>query len=50
MDPANPFNNLYISGIHSYRGGNIREDRYNEGDGNWTNMVRYIDQLDLSRD
>jgi hypothetical protein len=50
LDPANPFNNLYKSGLHPYKGGNIRKDRYNEGDGDWTNMVEYIGQLDLSRD
>ena len=46
IDPANPFNNVYKSGVAYYRG---REDNYGPGDGNWTNMVTYIDHLDLSR-
>lgn len=47
IDPANPFNNVYYSGISQHRANN-KEDTYGPGDGNWTVFVRYIDSLDLS--
>ena len=47
IDPANPFNNVYHSGISRHRANN-KEDTYGPGDGNWTVFVHYIDSLDLS--
>ena len=47
IDPANPFNNVYKSGISRYKA-NSPEGTYEPGDGNWSNFVRYIDSLDLS--
>ena len=48
MDPANPYNNLYETGIARYRAGSA-EGTYAPGDGNWTVFVRRIDSLDLSQ-
>ena len=47
LDPVNPFNNVYVSGIAYYRA-NSRVSRYDEGDGDWTEFVRDIDTLDLT--
>ena len=48
LDPANAFNNLYISGIGLYVAGST-EGTYEPGDGNWTLFVRNIDKLDLTQ-
>ncbi len=48
LDPVNPFNNVYYTGITSYQA-NSRTSRYDEGDGNWTEFVKDIDTLDLAR-
>ena len=47
IDPANPFNNVYVSGISRYSA-NSSEGTYEQGDGNWTNFVRYIDTFSLT--
>lgn len=41
IDPANPFNNVYKSGIK-------RCEPAVPDDGKWTNFVKHIDSLDLS--
>lgn len=46
LDPANPYNNLYKTGIGRY---NTRTSDYEEGDGNWTLFVKYIDTVDLAK-
>lgn len=48
IDPANPANNLYITGISSYRP-NERACDYGPGDGNWTVFKREIGTLDLTK-
>ena len=48
VDPANPTNNLYMTGISSYRP-NDRARDYEPGDGDWTLFKRYIDTLDLTK-
>lgn len=48
VDPANPSNNLYYSGICGTS--NTKGCDYGEGGGAWTNLVRYIDTLDLTQD
>ena len=48
IDPANPFNNVYITGIGHYDAGSP-EGTYENGDGNWTLFVRNIASLDLSQ-
>ena len=46
IDPANPFNNVYVTGIGKYKGGRP-ESSYEPGDGNWTKFVELIDTLQL---
>ena len=48
IDPANPFNNVYLSGIGKYEA-NSPEGTYEPGDGNWTQFVCYVDTLDLRK-
>ena len=48
IDPANPANNLYRTGISSYRP-NEKACDYEPGDGNWTVLKRNIGTLDLTR-
>jgi hypothetical protein len=48
LDPANPANNLYISGVDSYSPYQHCGE-YVVGDGNWTLLARLIDSLDLSK-
>lgn len=48
MDPANPYNNLYVTGIGPYTADSA-EGTYAPGDGNWAMFVRHIDSLDLSQ-
>ena len=48
LDPANPANNLYISGVGSYSPYQHCGE-YMVGDGNWTVLARLIDSLDLSK-
>ena len=43
IDPANPFNNVYKSGISRY----LADYPEISDDGNWTNFVRHINSLDL---
>ncbi len=49
IDPANPTNNLYKTGITSYYEANDRSHDYGPGDGDWTLFTRYIDSLDLTK-
>ena len=48
IDSANPFNNVYISGIGHYDAGSP-EGTYEKGDGDWTLFVQNIASLDLSQ-
>ena len=48
LDPANPANNLYISGVGSYTPYQHCGE-YVVGDGNWTVLARLFDSLDLSK-
>ena len=48
IDPANPTNNLYKTGIRRY-GPNERAHDYEPGDGDWTLFKRYIGTLDLTK-
>ena len=45
MDPMNPHNNLYMSGL----GPAARRGNYGVGDGKWEWMVSNIDTLDLMK-
>ena len=44
-DVANPFNNVYQSGIGNYFS-NDPEGTYRPGTGKWTNLVQWIDTFD----
>ena len=48
LDPANPANNLYVSGVSSY-GSYQHCGEYMVGDGDWSMLNRHIDSLDLSK-
>jgi len=48
VDPANPANDLYETGISSYRP-NERACDYEPGDGDWTMFKRKIGTLDLTK-
>ena len=48
LDPANPRNNLYVSGVDNYRPYQHCGE-YMVRDGNWTVLARLIDSLDLSK-
>ena len=48
LDPANPYNNLYITGIGYYKASSPK-GTYGPGDGNWATFKYYIGTLDLSR-
>lgn len=48
LDPANPANNLYVSGVGSY-GSYQHCGEYMVGEGDWTVITRLIDTLDLSK-
>ena len=48
LDCANPFNNVYQSGISNY----FRHDpegTYRPGTGNWTRLVEWIDSFDITK-
>jgi hypothetical protein len=47
VDPANPANNLHSTGICGQR--NPRGKDYGEGGGRWSNFVRFVDTLDLTK-
>lgn len=48
VDPANPSNNLYRSGIaHSDKNKKARD--YGEGSGDWSTFARFVDTLDLTK-
>ncbi len=49
IDPANPTNNLYKTGIARYYQPNDRAHDNELGDGNWTQFVQNIDSLDLAK-
>ena len=50
LDPANPYNNLYLSGIGNYKASEPEAKyKYGPGNGNWTAFVAKIDTLDLSK-
>ena len=48
LDPANPANNLYVSGVGSYSAYQHCGE-YTVGDGDWSMLTRLIDSLDLSK-
>lgn len=48
IDPANPANNLYITGIGN-QPPNERDSDYEPGDGNWAELKEHIHTLDLSK-
>lgn len=48
LDPANPANNLYITGITSFRP-NERTREHKVGSGNWAFFKNHISSLDLSK-
>ena len=48
LDPANPFNNIYKSGIGNYFG-NDPEGSYRPGVGNWTRFAELIDTFNLTQ-
>ena len=47
MDPGNPFNNVYKSGISNYSPRDS-EGTYRVGTGNWTNLAAWIHKFDIS--
>lgn len=49
LDPANPTNNLYETGlVRSYKAYDSTHD-YEPGNGNWTQLVANIDTIDLTK-
>lgn len=48
LDPANPANNLYFSGVGHYGSYEWRGE-YDPGDGDWSVFVRNVQTLDLSK-
>jgi len=48
IDPANPANNLYKTGIGHYSA-HERHSDFEPGDGNWSVFKRCIHTLDLSK-
>ena len=48
LDPANPFNNLYITGVARYIPDEPFGD-YVEGNRNWVPLARQIETLDLTK-
>jgi len=49
VDPANPANNLYETGIIKRYSPNERACDYELGDGDWTEFKRNIGTLDLTK-
>ena len=48
VNPANPSNNVWVTGVKGYRPGESPSD-YDPGDGNTALLKRYIHTIDLSR-
>lgn len=48
IDPANPFNNIYKSGIGNYFSRDP-EGSYRPGVGNWTRFADHIDTFNLTQ-
>ena len=48
LDPANPFNNMYRSGV-AYYVPHEHYCEYSEGNGNWTPFIRHVGSLDLTQ-
>ena len=48
VDPANPANNLYVTGVCSHKP-HEQCGEYAVGDGNWSTLTRLIDSLDFSK-
>jgi len=48
LDPANPSNNLYLTGISQYVHDERKKGRFAR-DGHWTAIKMHIDSLDLSK-
>ena len=46
VDPANPANNVWITGLKSYKRGEVPSD-YEPGDGNSTVLKRKIHTIDI---
>ena len=46
VDPANPANNLYETGISGQTNRKCRD--YGDGGGDWWKFVHYVDTLDLT--
>ena len=49
LDPANPANNLYLTGISSSLGAQERGGEHKVGGGNWRALCNNIGSLDLSK-
>ena len=47
VDPANPANNLHNTGIIGYS--STSHSYYEQGDGNWTQLVGKIESVDLTK-
>ena len=48
LDPANPSNNLYVTGVASYKPYQ-QCGEYTVGEGDWSSLSRLIDSLDFSK-
>ena len=48
LDPANPANNLFETGFTTRQRGNDRSHDYEEGDGDWSELMSKIETIDLS--
>lgn len=48
LDPANPANNLYETGFTVRHQDNDRSHDYEEGDGDWSELMRKIQTIDLT--
>lgn len=48
LDPANPYNNLYITGVGPYDP-HRHYRQYGEGKGKWVPFVHNVDSLDLTK-
>ena len=48
LDPGNPFNNVYKSGISTYNPRDV-EGTYGIGTGDWTKFATLISQFDIRK-
>ncbi len=49
LDPANPANNLYVTGVSSLIAAHERCGEHKVGGGNWRSLCNNIESLDLSK-